>query len=67
MLDNAGFATFYLVYAVFIIRGAWVDIFGLIDGSRQIRLSGLFGEIGARNLNLQTGFVWRGCDNVKVL
>ena len=67
MLDHAGLATLYLVDAVVIVRGTWVDILGLVDRGVKIRLSSLLREIGARNLDLKRGFVRCGRYDVKIL
>lgn len=67
VLDYAGFAALDLIDAVVVICSAGIDILGLVDGRRQVRLSRLFGEIGAGNLYLKTRFVRSGRYYVKVL
>ena len=47
VLNNTWFTAFDLGNAVIILLGAGIDIHGLIDGGRQIRLGSLSGQVGA--------------------
>ena len=67
MLNDTWFAAFDLGNAVIILLGTGIDIHGLIDSGRQIRLGSLPGQVGARNLHLQAGLVGRGGYDVKIL
>ena len=67
VLNDTWFAAFDLGNAVIILLGAGIDIHGLIDSGRQIRLGSLPGQVGARNLHLQAGLVGRGGYDVKIL
>lgn len=59
MLDDAGLAAFDVGNAVLIVFRAGIDSHGFIYGSGKIGLGGLARQIGARNLDLKTGLVWR--------
>lgn len=59
MLNDAGLAAFDMGNAVLIVFRAGVDTHSFIYGSGQIGLGGLTRQIGARDLDLKTGLVWR--------
>lgn len=67
VLNDPGLAAFNVRNAVLVGFRAGVHIDGFVDGSGEIGLGSLAGQVGARNFDLQTWLVRRCSDYVKIL